>query len=154
MLRLGIIKHRLDIVEKFSLIFRSVIASQQYITCSRKSLDSDTSKSFNTCTESLADATAQDLFCFLLQFPRPIYSTRVHCAWSRCVIFYAMQMKILCFLFLQEKLLTVKGWMLPSTGVKGYACQGRVKKKKGRVEKIRGISSFFTLSVLPKLLSP
>lgn len=65
-----------------------------------------------------------------------------------------MQMKISWFLFLKEELLTVKGWMLPSTSLKGYACQCRVKRKKGRVEKIRGISSFFNVGALPELFSP
>lgn len=150
MLRLGIIKHGLGILEKLSLIFRSVVASQQCFTCSRKSSDSDTSESFNVCAELLADATAQDLSCFPLQFPRPSRASRL----KQTCIFYAVQMNILWFLFLREKLLTVKGWMLPSTGVKGYACQCRVKKKKGRVEKIRGVSSFFNLGVLPEPLSP
>lgn len=70
------------------------------------------------------------------------------------VYFYAVQMKISWFLFLQEKLLTVKGWMFPSTALKGYACQCRVKGKKGRVEKIKGISSFFNMGSLLELRSP
>lgn len=45
-LNLSVIKHRLGMLEKFSLIFRSGVASQQYFTCNRESLDSDTSKIF------------------------------------------------------------------------------------------------------------
>lgn len=45
-LNLSVLKRRLGMLEKFSLIFRSGAASQQYFTCNRKSLDSDTSKIF------------------------------------------------------------------------------------------------------------
>lgn len=44
--------------------------------------------------------------------------------------------------------------MQPSTGVKAYVSQHRVKIEKSSKEKIRGVSSSFNLDVLPKLFSP
>lgn len=70
-------------------------------------------------------------------------------------ISYAIQMKILFFISPRNKALpTVKGWMLPSRGAKGYASQCRVKKEKGRMEKMRSISSFFNLGAVSQLLPP
>jgi len=61
-------------------------------------LDSDASESFNVCPEWLADATARDLFCFLLQFPRPIYGTRVSCAGSRRVFLCSADEDLMFFI--------------------------------------------------------
>lgn len=150
-LRLSTVTHRLGFPEEFSLILETSLlpSSASHVVGNHWTLAPE---SFKVCGVA-GWCNSSDLFCFPLKFPGPILAACTRYA-LRCVFLYAVQMKILRFLFLWEKLLTVKGWMQPSTGVKAYVSQHRVKIEKSSKEKIRGVSSSFNLDVLPKLFSP